>query len=244
MIYELERGACGFYLIHACARVVVAPSSLLRKHDMTDKEMAESIMRNEYETLIDKGFEGSWQVYQSAWIKATSYADYIHTCMPPAIAQPVQPTNWQPIETARRGKKLIVGYFNKLGNWRTVMACYYEPRTLNCDDDNIADEDGYAPEGWYEESETQETILPTDEPPTHWMQLPSAPDKANIAQPVQPAAQDAKDAERLHWLCSDMRNGPEKRARDALLTRMCVMTYSAICAGIDAELLAAGSKQL
>ena len=53
---------------------------------MTDKEMAESIMRNEYETLIDKGFEGSWQVYQSAWIKATSYADYIHTCMPPAIA--------------------------------------------------------------------------------------------------------------------------------------------------------------
>ena len=187
MIYELERGACGFYLIHACARVVVAPSSLLRKHDMTDKEMAESIMRNEYETLIDKGFEGSWQVYQSAWIKATSYADYIHTCMPPAIAQPVQPTNWQPIETARRGKKLIVGYFNKLGNWRTVMACYYEPRTLNCDDDNIADEDGYAPEGWYEESETQETILPTDEPPTHWMQLPSAPDKANIAQPVQPA---------------------------------------------------------
>jgi hypothetical protein len=40
------------------------------------------------------------------------------------------------------------------------------------------DDDGYAPEGWYEESETQDAILPTEEPPTHWMALPTPPEDA------------------------------------------------------------------
>jgi hypothetical protein len=51
------------------------------------------------------------------------------------------------------------------------MACYYLPGTLPATDDWIADGE-YAPEGWYEESESHETILKTDETPTHWMPLP------------------------------------------------------------------------
>ena len=84
---------------------------------------------------------------------------------------------WQPIKTAPKGKKLIVGYLNRGGNWRSVMACYYLPQTLEAADDchYAVDEQGYAPEGWYEESETHESILPTDEPPTHWMPSPTPP---------------------------------------------------------------------
>jgi len=48
------------------------------------------------------------------------------------------------------------------------------------------------------------------------------------------AAQNPLDSPRFHYLCQDMKNGPEKRERDRLLNRMCVMTYAAICAEIDA----------
>ena len=88
---------------------------------------------------------------------------------------------WRPIESAPKGRKLIVGYFNKLGKWRTVMGRYYLPKTLVNENDNFdldEDDDGYAPEGWYEESESQSSILPTDEPPTHWKPLSEAPGAA------------------------------------------------------------------
>jgi hypothetical protein len=78
---------------------------------------------------------------------------------------------WRPIDTAPKGKKIIVGYRNRLGNWRSVIGRYYTPETLISDDE----ESGFAEEGWYEESESQETILFTDEPPTHWLPLPADP---------------------------------------------------------------------
>lgn len=82
---------------------------------------------------------------------------------------------WQLIDTAPKGRKIIAGYFNGCGNWRSVMACYYPPKTLDWNSDyDGGDEDGYAPEGWYEEIENSETIYPMGSP-THWQPVPEPP---------------------------------------------------------------------
>lgn len=88
-------------------------------------------------------------------------------------------SNWQPIETAPKDVKVLVAYQNRLGNWRVVTACYHTQ--LDWSDDYLRDDDDeseYAPEGWYEESESSETIYCTDCPPTHWMPLPAPPEAA------------------------------------------------------------------
>lgn len=84
---------------------------------------------------------------------------------------------WQPIETAPKGKKVIAGYVNALGNWRSVMATYYTPGTLELADDSDIDydDDDYVSEGWYEECETADSLRLTEEHPTHWMPLTAAP---------------------------------------------------------------------
>lgn len=85
-------------------------------------------------------------------------------------------TGWLPIETAPRGKKLIAGYWNQLGNWRTVIARYYLPMTLPSTDDWASEpECNFMPEGWYEESETHEEIYKVECPPVLWMSLPPSP---------------------------------------------------------------------
>ncbi len=81
---------------------------------------------------------------------------------------------WQPIETAPRNRKIIAGYFNENGKWRTVMACYHTSLPWS-DDQDPEDDSEYAPEGWYEECENSEVIYFTCSPPTHWMPLPPAP---------------------------------------------------------------------
>ncbi len=82
---------------------------------------------------------------------------------------------WQPISTAPRNRKIIVGYTNRLGNWRTVMGQFYAADTLVANDDY---DDAYAPEGWYEKCESNPDgyIYQTEESPTHWLPLPATPD--------------------------------------------------------------------
>lgn len=85
---------------------------------------------------------------------------------------------WQPIETAPRGVKVIAGYYNVLGNWRTILACYYPRGFLEWDETSYGsdDEDGYAPEGWYEESESHgENLRPPECELVFWMPLPKPP---------------------------------------------------------------------
>jgi len=85
-------------------------------------------------------------------------------------------SDWQPISTAPQNVKVLAAYRNRLGNWRIVTACYHTMLPWNEDYiDEREDETEYAPERWYEESESQEVIYPTDCDPTHWAPLPSPP---------------------------------------------------------------------
>jgi hypothetical protein len=95
---------------------------------------------------------------------------------------------WQPIETAPKMRKIIVFYRNALGKRRTVMACYYKARSLEMEDDYAEagvydDETGdcFAPEGWYEEHDSDNPLMPLQEEPTHWMPLPEPPEAAPSA---------------------------------------------------------------
>lgn len=89
---------------------------------------------------------------------------------PAAVGQ--EPVVWQPIDTAPNGKIVLVHYKNRLGNGRTMRARYHLSETLESDNT----ESGWADEGWYEESEAYEYLMPLEGTPTHWMPLPSAPD--------------------------------------------------------------------
>lgn len=82
---------------------------------------------------------------------------------------------WQPIETAPKMRKLIVGYANALGKWRTILAQYW----LDGELESETDDSGFAPEGWYEATEAYEYLMPVDLEPTHWMPLPDPPE-ANV----------------------------------------------------------------
>jgi hypothetical protein len=80
---------------------------------------------------------------------------------------------WLDIESAPKNQKLIVGYFNRSGKWRSVMASYYAEGTLGSE----TSDSGWAEEGWYEECESQETIWPIEQEPTYWRPLHVAPPK-------------------------------------------------------------------
>lgn len=78
------------------------------------------------------------------------------------VAQPARvPMTWQPIETAPQNRIVLVHYTNDLGNGRTMRARYYPPETLESD---VA-ENGWADEGWYEESEAYEYLMPLEHDP-------------------------------------------------------------------------------
>jgi len=103
-------------------------------------------------------------------ISGISTTEYVRAGLPRAAAD----DEWLPITDAPKGRKLIVGYLNPLGNWRSVMGCYYLDGTLESE----TDESGFAEEGWYEETEAYDYLMPMDQEPTHFRFLPAAPVKS------------------------------------------------------------------
>lgn len=123
---------------------------------------------------------------------------------------------WQDISTAPKNTKVLAAYRNELGNWRIVTACYHTQ--LDWSDEYGDHEQEYAPEDWYEESDSSEVIYPCAKTPTLWMPLPrpdAAPgpqadsvqallnslDRTAIAKLVDPSAwinEDGYDIEQEH----------------------------------------------
>lgn len=120
--------------------------------------------------------------YNAVGLSQKIMADLIADALTPILAKQA----WRPIGEAPHMRKLLAAYQNALGKWRIVKACYYDAKTLELGDttDWLEDGDeGFAPAGWYEESETRDDILPLDTPPTHFMELPSPPEASNDPSP-------------------------------------------------------------
>jgi hypothetical protein len=86
---------------------------------------------------------------------------------------------WQPISNAPHGRPVLVSYVNELGKRRRVKATFYELGTLQmgdeCPDHLVNDNGDNTEEGWYEESESHETILPVNGVPDIWIEMPALP---------------------------------------------------------------------
>jgi len=76
--------------------------------------------------------------------------------------------DWQPIKTAPKGRLILVGYRNKLGNWSTTRGRWVSSEVIES-----YWEDAEAPEGWYEDPLEGEECYWIE--PTHWMPLPEPP---------------------------------------------------------------------
>lgn len=81
----------------------------------------------------------------------------------------VPETEWRSLESAPRGRKILVAYRNPQKKWRRVCARYYEAGTLEGEFTERAEA------GWFEECEGQETIFPVEYEPELWHELPPLP---------------------------------------------------------------------
>lgn len=111
---------------------------------------------------------------EAAKVAAQAHFDSINLA---ALASPPDHgggEGWQSIETAPKNRKVLAAYRNPLGNWRIVTACYHTELPWS-DDAGWDSESEFAPEAWYEESDSQDSILPTASLPTHWQLLPAPP---------------------------------------------------------------------
>jgi hypothetical protein len=86
---------------------------------------------------------------------------------------------WQAINSAPKGRKILGGYFNELGKWRVVLCRYYAKHTLELEDgessepEDVVDDVPYAPEGWYECIDNEGPVGSVS--PTYWWPLPAPP---------------------------------------------------------------------
>lgn len=115
-----------------------------------------------------------------------------HIVPPDRLTSPASAASgWQPIETAPKGRKLLLYYTQSNGVGRTITGQYYLAGTLDWHDDAETNGDDYAPEGWYEAVETHEDIQPTESPPTHWMPLPAPPGITSAAPEADDEDEDS-----------------------------------------------------
>lgn len=90
---------------------------------------------------------------------------------------------WQPIETAPKGKPVLVHYTNELGKGRTIKAYYVERFTEESSPDsendeyNEADDTYYTLPGWYEmiDNWDEYSSVFVHHDPIHWMPIPASP---------------------------------------------------------------------
>ena len=78
---------------------------------------------------------------------------------------------WEKIDNAPKNRKLIVGFYNLLDNWRTTCAEYLTQEKVDDFDDSEELE-----AGWYEVVEEGDTCFLTHPThPTHYRPLPQPP---------------------------------------------------------------------
>ena len=117
-----------------------------------------------------------------------AYAEHEPKCRYPVSKKAANKTTnndgWLPIESAPKGRTVLVYYKNNNGKGRIIRARYVEKYTeeetgesdLQCDYSEEKD-CYYWPEGWYEEIENYEEYgsVKFKQNITHWMPLPAAP---------------------------------------------------------------------
>ena len=89
---------------------------------------------------------------------------------------------WYPIETAPKGRKVLVSIFRAHSGRHTFCARYWKAYTLEApagfDDtdgfEHDGDDDYFFPAGWYEEIDAEDATA-NEIYPTHWMPLPPSP---------------------------------------------------------------------
>lgn len=101
-------------------------------------------------------------------------------------SSPEPVSGWQPIETAPKGKGVLVFYKNRNGKGRVVKAAYIEKHTLEADSEcggdwgeySEAHDEYFCPEGWYESIDNWDDfseIRINEGEPSHWHPLPESP---------------------------------------------------------------------
>jgi ribA/ribD-fused uncharacterized protein len=146
--------------------------------------------------------KAAWQEYQAA---RALLLLHISTAAPA-----VQQDGWMPIESAPKNRKVLVAYKNSLGKWRRVMASY----ATAADIEEAGEDSGYgdtgAKPGWYEECESQKTIMPVEGEPELWHELPPIDAAADhiadagemVAAPVAAPAAEASADECIDLACA------------------------------------------